>query len=359
MPTEVTEQTILDLLKKVNFPGYSRDIVSFGLVKKITFCEGLVKIELKLTSSDANVPKKIEVDVKTAVSAVPGVDQVNVAIEVIAPKAGPGGAAGPGSQKGKSIPGVKHVIAVGSGKGGVGKSTVAVNLALSLHAQGHKVGLMDADVYGPSIPMMMGVSEKPMARDKKIIPLEAHGVKLISIGVLIDENAPAIWRGPIVSRVVQQFLQDVEWGELDYLIIDLPPGTGDIQLTLVQSVALSGAVIVTTPQAVALLDVIKANEMFKTVNTPILGVVENMSHYTCTKCSHEESIFSQGGAQKEAERIGSTVLGQIPIEPAVCQGGDSGKPIVIQESDSKAKQIFAEIAQKVVEKVAAKSPASA
>ncbi len=352
MSNEVTEKIILETLKKVHFPGYSRDIVSFGLVQKVTVCDGLVKVEIKLVSSDPNVPEKIEADVRAAVSALPGVKQVNVAVTATPAKPTPTGPRAPGQAGGeKLLPQVKYVIAVASGKGGVGKSTVAVNLALALKAQGAKVGLMDADVYGPSIPMMMGASEKPMAQNNQILPIEAQGIKLISIGFLMEKNAPAIWRGPIVSRVVQQFLRDVAWGELDYLIIDLPPGTGDIQLTLVQSVPLTGAVIVTTPQKVALLDVARANEMFKTVHTPILGVVENMSEFVCPSCSHTEAIFNEGGAAEEAARIGSRVLGKIPIEPAICRGGDSGKPIVAQKTPSKAKEVFLQIAKQVAELV--------
>lgn len=360
MSLEVTKEVILSELKNVNFPGYSRDIVSFGLVKEILINEGVVTVRLKLVSSDPNVPKKIDTDIQSVLGVVTGVTRIDVEIEIGSPKASPGGPGKPGQAgNAQALTGVKHVIAVASGKGGVGKSTVAVNLALALKVQGAKVGLMDADVYGPSVPMMLGVNEKPQVQNEKIVPLEAHGIKFISIGVLIAEKAPAIWRGPIASRVVQQFLRDVAWGELDYLVIDMPPGTGDIQLTLVQSVPLTGAVIVTTPQQVALLDVVKANEMFKTVNTSILGVVENMSQYVCSNCSHEEPIFSQGGAEKEAQRIGAPVLGQIPIEPAVCQGGDSGKPIMVQEKSSKAKEVFISIAQKVAESVSKKEVPSA
>jgi len=344
MASELTEKSILEVLKKVPFPGYSRDIVSFGLVKKVTVCEGNVKVFIKLISSDPNVPKKIEIEVKEALNQIPGVTQANVAIETTPAKATPT----PGQPGQKLLTEVKNVIAVASGKGGVGKSTVAVNLALALKAQGLSVGLMDADVYGPSIPMMLGCHDRPLVEGEKIRPLERYGLKIMSIGFLVDENAPAIWRGPIVSRVVTQFLRDVKWGALDYLVIDLPPGTGDIQLTTVQSVPLKGAVIVTTPQDVALLDVIKANEMFKTVNTPILGVVENMSTYICSKCSHEEAIFGKGGGQKEADRIQVPFLGGIPLDPAICQGGDSGIPIFIQDSPSPVKEAFQKIAQKVV-----------
>lgn len=354
MSTQITEQSLLDELKKVRYPGYSRDIVSFGLVKKVNFCDGIVKAELKLGGVNPEVPKQIEKEIREVLSTLKGVRQVNVAIEVSAAKAKGGGGPAP---KEALLPKVKNVIAVASGKGGVGKSTVAVNLALALKAQGQAVGLMDADVYGPSIPTMMGAAEKPKVQNEKILPLERHGIKLMSIGFLVDENAPAIWRGPIVSRVVQQFLRDVDWGALDTLVIDMPPGTGDIQLTLVQTVPLTGAVIVTTPQKVALLDVVKANEMFKTVNTPILGVIENMSDFICPNCSHEEPIFSKGGGLREAERIGVPLLGEIPIEPAVCRGGDEGTPVVIQAGPSKAKEAFASAAQRVIQALQPKASA--
>jgi len=359
MATDVTEQQILEELKKIHFPGYTRDIVSFGLVKKVTVCGGVVKVEIGLVSSNPAIPKKIEKDVKEVLSQLAGVTQINVQMQVTpAERVAPSGASGPPKPDPNLLPHVKHVIAVASGKGGVGKSTVAVNLALALKETGAKVGLMDADVYGPSIPMMMGIEQKPEAEEGKIVPLEQFGIKLMSIGFLVGEESPLIWRGPIVSRVVQQFLRDVLWGELDYLVVDLPPGTGDIQLTLVQTVPISGAVIVTTPQEVALLDVVKANEMFKTVHTPILGVVENMSTFVCPKCTHEEPIFRQGGGAKEAQRIGVPLLAQIPIEPAICVGGDTGKPIFIQSPSSQAKEAFKTLVHNLIHQLSMLTPSS-
>jgi len=245
------------------------------------------------------------------------------------------------------LPGVKNTVAVASGKGGVGKSTVAVNLAVALAKEGHSVGLIDADVYGPSAPLMLGLNERPAVKNQKLIPLEAHGIKVMSIGFLVEEDQAIIWRGPMASGAIKQFMSDVEWGELDYLIFDMPPGTGDVQLTLVQSIPLTGAVIVTTPQDIALADARKGQKMFEKVNVPTFGIIENMSYYLCPSCGYREEIFSYGGGKKSAEKLGTEFLGEIPLNTKIREGGDSGKPIVVLEPDSEHTKKFMEIARKL------------
>jgi ATP-binding protein involved in chromosome partitioning len=258
--------------------------------------------------------------------------------------------AGPQAGHGKDnlIPGVKYVIAVSSGKGGVGKSTVAVNLAVALGLTGAKVGLLDADIYGPNIPMMMGVTKPPEQIDGKIAPAESHGVKLISMGFFVPEDTAVVWRGPMVHTAIQQLFRDVLWGELDYLLIDLPPGTGDAQLTLTQLVPLTGAVTVTTPQEVALHDVRKGMMMFQKVNVPLLGIVENMSYFLCGHCGERTEIFSHGGGERAAAKLGIPFLGRVPIDPAIRDGGDSGTPIVVADPASPQSAAFREIAQKII-----------
>ena len=242
------------------------------------------------------------------------------------------------------LPDVTHIIAISSGKGGVGKSTVAVNLAVALHLAGSRVGLVDADVYGPNVPMMLGVTKPPEQHDKRILPAEGHGVKVISMSFFVPEETAVVWRGPMVHTAIQQFFRDVEWGELDYLLIDLPPGTGDAQLTLSQLVPLRGAITVTTPQEVALHDVRKGMMMFQKVNVPILGIIENMSYFVCGHCSHRTEIFAHGGGRKAAEKLGVPFLGEIPIDPAIRTGGDAGVPIMIGEPDSPQALAFKKIA---------------
>ncbi len=247
------------------------------------------------------------------------------------------------------LPGVKHIIAVASGKGGVGKSTVAANLAVALAASGAKVGLIDADIYGPNIPMMLGVRKQPEQQDGKLLPAESYGVKLISMSFFVSEETAVVWRGPMVHSAIQQFFRDVIWGELDYLLIDLPPGTGDAQLSISQLVTLAGVITVTTPQEVALHDVRKGMTMFQKVNVPLLGVIENMSYYVCRHCGEREEIFSHGGGQKAAEKLGVPFLGAIPIDPAIRVGGDEGMPIVAVNPDSPQAKTFVDIAAKIIE----------
>jgi ATP-binding protein involved in chromosome partitioning len=261
-----------------------------------------------------------------------------------------GGAPNPDPTKGQEdlIPTVKHTVAISSGKGGVGKSTVAVNLAVALAQQGAKVGLMDADMYGPNVPMMMGIRKQPEQQDGKLLPAESHGVKLISMGFFVPEETPLTWRGPMIHTAIQQFFRDVLWGELDYLLIDLPPGTGDAQLSISQLVPLSGAVIVTTPQEVALHDSRKGLVMFQKVNVPLLGIIENMSHFICGKCGERTEIFSYGGGERAAEKLGIPFLGRIPIDPAIRAGGDTGMPIVVANPDSPQAKAFMEIASGLI-----------
>jgi ATP-binding protein involved in chromosome partitioning len=342
----VTENAVREALKKVKFPGLSRDIVSFGFVKGISIDGDTVRVEIVMTTGSAEAGARVEADARAALEALPGVGRVELAMHVQPPQA----AAAPPQPK--LLPGVKYKIAVASGKGGVGKSTVAANLALALKSLGHTVGLLDADIYGPSQQLMMGCTEPPRVNEaEKILPVDGHGVAVMSLGFLMDPDTPVIWRGPMVMKALQQFLEDVEWGELDYLVVDLPPGTGDAQLTLTQQVPLDGAVIVTTPQDVALIDARKGLLMFKKVNVPLLGVIENMSAYVCPHCGHREEIFKAGGGRKTAEELGVPFLGDVPIDPAIVVGGDAGTPIVISHPDSLAAKAFLALAAEVVRQV--------
>ncbi len=341
-----TTDAIRQQLTTVKYPGFSRDIVSFGLVKDIVVAGASVTVQLAITVSDAKIPAQIKADAEAAVRALPGVTDVTVRVDIHAPAQAAASPAGGLPQA--AIPGVKHVIAVASGKGGVGKSTVSANLACALSAAGAKVGLCDCDLYGPSIGLMFGTSERPFADDEnRIIPVERHGLKLMSMGFLLDDAAPAILRGPMVTKYTQQFLRQVNWEGLDYLVLDLPPGTGDIQLTIVQTVALAGAVIVTTPQEVALIDARKAASMFEKVNVPVLGIIENMSHFLCPSDGVRYDIFGSGGGEREAARLNVPLLGQVPIDIATREAGDKGAPIVIAEPAGAVAKAFADIAAKL------------
>jgi len=338
----LNEEHVRDSLRAVKYPGFSRDIVSFGLVRDIRIDGADVHIQLVVTTGEPKVAEQIRDESLRVVQAVPGVASVNVKVDIQAPSA-PAGEIGPAK-----IEGVRHIIAVASGKGGVGKSTVAANLALSLAKDGYRTGLCDCDIYGPSIALMFGGNERPTAdEENRIIPVERYGVALMSMGFLLDDGSPAILRGPMVTRYTQQFLRQVVWGNLDYLILDLPPGTGDIQLTIVQTVALSGAVIVTTPQEVALIDARKAVAMFAKTNVPVLGIVENMSYFLCPGDGKRYDIFGTGGGSREAERLQVPLLGEVPIEPLVRQAGDIGRPAVASHPSSAAAGVFREIAKKV------------
>lgn len=342
----VTQEQVMEALKPVQDPELGRSLVELRMIKEVTLDNGAVQVHVELTTPACPLRNKIEEDVRDAVSAVPGVREVSVKFSSRVR------AAGTGSPDKQPMPGVKNTIAVASGKGGVGKSTVAVNLAISLAQDGASVGLLDTDVYGPSIPMMMGVTQRPMMRDNKIVPLEAFGVKIMSIGFLLDPNKALIWRGPLVSQLVTQFLNDVDWGELDYLVIDLPPGTGDVQLTLVQRIPLTGAVIVTTPQDVALADAVKGLAMFQEVKTAILGIIENMSFFVCPHCGERSEIFGHGGGASTAEKHNVPLLGQIPLEPAIREGGDRGYPIIVSDPTSASGEAFRHAARQVASRLA-------
>jgi len=337
----ISEEEAMNALKSVKYPGFTRDIVSFGLVKSVNIDNGEVKVQLALATNDPNVPATIKNDAEKALRAIDGVRSAKVLIDIQSP---PGGAvAGMGAIR---IPGIRHVIAVASGKGGVGKSTVAANLAVALQQTGARVGLCDCDIYGPSISLMFGTRERPTATEEnKIVPIEQYGLRLMSMGFLLDDTSPAILRGPMVTRYTQQFLRQVEWGELDYLVLDLPPGTGDIQLTIVQTVALSGAIIVTTPQEVALIDARKAATMFDKVNVPVLGLVENMSYFLSPSDAKRYNIFGSGGGEREAKRLRVPLLGQIPIDIATREAGDRGMPIVGEDRQSPVTAEFKKVAE--------------
>src|SRR5205814_8245204 len=337
----ISEEQVRDALRSVRYPGFSRDIVSFGLVKGVQIDRGEVKVQLALATNDPNIPATIKNDAEKILRELDGVLSAKVLIDIHAPPAGAGASVGA-----TRIPGIKHVIAIASGKGGVGKSTVAANLALALEQTKTRVGLCDCDIYGPSISLMFGTRERPTASDEnKIIPIEQYHLKLMSMGFLLDDTSPAIFRGPMVTRYTQQFLRQVDWGELDFLVLDLPPGTGDIQLTIVQTVALSGAIIVTTPQEVALIDARKAATMFEKVNVPVLGLIENMSYFVSPSDKKRYDIFGSGGGEREAKRLRVPLLGQVPIDIATREGGDRGMPIVSEDPKSSVTAEFKRIAE--------------
>jgi len=348
----LTENSIIEQLKTVRYPGFSRDVVSFGLVREVAVKDGDVRVRLAITTADDSIPEKLRAAVTEALQGLKGAQRIDVKIDVAAAPPVPPAGTLPQTK----IPGVEHVIAVASGKGGVGKSTVAANLAVALQQLGHRVGLCDCDLYGPSIALMFGSNERPGGtEDGRILPIERYGLRLMSMGFLLEDDAPAILRGPMVTRYTQQFLRMVEWGELDYLILDLPPGTGDIQLTIVQTVALSGAVIVTTPQEVALIDARKAASMFAKVNVRVLGLVENMSYFVAPESGQRHDIFGSGGGEREAARLGVPLMAQIPLEPLVRETGDQGMPVTAYAPQSASAKTFAEAA----EKIAAACPAAA
>ena len=353
MSNSLTSEVVLAQLRGVKYPGYTRDIVSFGLVKDVQIDGARVTVRIALTTADQNIPRVIEENVTAAVESIPGVSDASVQIDLSAPvsKALQADAAGLPQTK---IPGIKHVIAVASGKGGVGKSTVAANLALALRGEKnqHRVGLCDCDIYGPSLGLMFGTNERPTATGEgRIQPIRRYEINLMSMGFLLDDTSPAILRGPMVTRYTQQFLRNVDWGELDYLVLDLPPGTGDIQLTIVQTVALSGAVIVTTPQEVALIDARKAATMFGKVNVPLLGLVENMSYFLCPNDGNRYDIFGSGGGEREAKRLGVPLLAQIPLEMNLRESGDRGQPLVLAEPESATAKLFLQAAQAIEKKL--------
>lgn len=342
---KLTEENVLSSLKNVQDPDLHRDIVTLGFIKNLTIKGKDVKFELVLTTPSCPVRDQFVADCERALRSnieTIGKIDINMTSSVVAHV---------NVQKEAILPGVKNTLAIASGKGGVGKSTVAVNLAVSLALDGAKVGLIDADVYGPSAPLMFGINGRPKVVDNKLIPIEKYGVKIMSIGFLVDTMQAVIWRGPMASGAVKQFMGDVTWGELDYLVFDLPPGTGDIQLTLVQTIPLTGAVIVTTPQDVALADARKGLVMFNKVNVPVLGIVENMSYFVCTHCGQRENIFDSGGGSKTAAELGVPFLGEIPIETKIRIGGDRGTPIVTMEPDNEHAQSIRKIARNLAAQI--------
>ncbi|NLN12020.1 MAG: Mrp/NBP35 family ATP-binding protein [Acidobacteria bacterium] len=357
MNQELT-QPLWDALRGVRFPGMSRDIVSFGFVKTVRLVEGRAEVDIQLTTGNPEAAAQIRADAERACLAVPGVESAAVEVRVQAPPAGQPGSQ-PTAQNPDLIPEVRAVVAVASGKGGVGKSTVTANLAVSLAKLGHRVGVLDADIYGPSMPMMFGIHERPMVVGDRILPFERHGVKVMSLGVILETDTPVIWRGPMVMKAIEQLLGDVEWGALDYLVVDLPPGTGDAQLTVTQKIPLAAAVIVTTPQDVALIDARKGLAMFRKVSVPVAGIIENMATFVCPHCGKETDVFKRGGGERTAELLGCPFLGSIPLDPAIVVGGDAGVPIVVSQPESAHAAAFRRVAEAVaaeVEKQLAQRP---
>ena len=337
MPT-VTKDQVLDALRGVKDPDLGRDIVSLDFVKDVKTCDGLVTATIELTTPACPAREQMKGQAEALIRAIPGVTQVNLQMTAQT--------IGRQMYDQDILKGVKNLVAIASGKGGVGKSTATTNLALALAGTGAKVGVLDADIYGPSVPGMLGITDRPFADEQgRAIPPTAFGIKAMSVGMLVGEDAPTIWRGPIATRVLQQFLGAVNWGELDYLLLDLPPGTGDVQLTLTQSAPLNGAVIVTTPQDVALRIAKKGLKMFNQVNVPILGVIENMSGFVCPNCSTVHYIFRQGGGERMAKQMGVPFLGSIPLDPRMVEAGDLGTPLVVLSKDSPGAKAFQVVAK--------------
>jgi ATP-binding protein involved in chromosome partitioning len=344
-----TPQEILEQLKKIRYPGFTRDIVSFGIIKDVEVAQpGITVIVTATPNTKPETLAEISADIERMVGTMPGVPAIKVEIEQVAP---PRAAAAMPARR--SIPGVEHVVAVASGKGGVGKSTVAVNLALAMAALGTRVGLMDADVYGPSVAMMVGAGHQVrVTPQRRIVPLQRFGIRYISMALFVGDETAVIWRGPMVTKLESEFLFNVEWGDLDYLILDLPPGTGDAQLTITQRVVLDGGVIVTTPQEIALLDVKRGVAMFQQVEVPVLGVIENMSYYLCRKCGHRHEIFAHGGGARFANELDVPFLGEIPMVRQIREGGDTANPIVAVDPGHPVSATFKSIAAVIIARLA-------
>ncbi len=355
----VTEQQIMEALRKVRDPDRGTDIVSLGMVRGLVVRDGNVGFTLEVDQKRGAVLEPLRKEAERIVESLPGVLSTTVVMTAEAPSRTAGapqghapgpGRPGPATQK-VPVPGVRSIVAVASGKGGVGKSTTAINLALALSQKGLRVGLLDSDIYGPSIPRMLGVSGQPYSPDGKTLePMENYGIKCMSMGFIVAEETPMIWRGPMVMSAIEQMLRDVEWGDLDIMVVDLPPGTGDAQLTMAQRVPLTGAVIVSTPQDIALLDARKAINMFRRVDVPVLGIVENMSYFACPHCGGRSEIFSHGGAKREAVKLGADFLGEVPLDMVIRETSDEGRPIVVSDPSSPHARVYREIADKVWEK---------
>jgi ATP-binding protein involved in chromosome partitioning len=345
----LTEDDIRNALKAVKYPGYNRDIVSFGMVKQAAAKDGSVSVLMQFTGNNAQAAQQIKSESEQVLRGLPGVQKVHVQVDQPATTTAGTAGAGPAGHspwaQQQKVQGVSRIVAVASGKGGVGKSTASVNLSCGLKQLGARVGLLDCDIYGPSIPLMMGIHERPTISESELmIPPSRHGIKLMSMGFLLDGDQPVIWRGPMIMKTIQQFLTSVEWGQLDYLLVDLPPGTGDAQLSLCQTVPLNGGVIITTPQEASLGVVRKGIAMFRKVNVPILGIAENMSYFTAPGGERVE-IFGYGGGRAEAERQGVPFLGEIPIFTEIREAGDRGVPVVVSAPDSAPAKAFLNIAE--------------
>ena len=359
---QLTEEQILEALSRVSFPGFSRNIVELGLVRSVDIDDGAIRLDLELAQVPPPVAERVQVEIRRALGALENVQKVEFGSAAAAGSSPslrvvgsapprPSAAAGGGLDAGL-IPNVRHTIAVASGKGGVGKSTVAVNLAVALARCGARTGLLDADIYGPSIPLMTGLKDaRPVidAESQQLLPFERFGVRLMSLGFLMNPEDAVIWRGPMVMKAIEQLLRDVAWGELDVLIVDMPPGTGDAQLTISQRVRLSGAVVVTTPQDVALADAIKGVTMFRKVGVPVLGIVENMSFFSCPHCHERSEIFGHGGGRVQAERMGVPFLGEVPLDASIRTSGDTGEPVAVSTEESELTTAFLRIARGLIE----------
>ena len=351
----MTPDEIKEALKQVKYPGFSRDIVSFGLIRSAALIDGTAKVSLAISTADPKIPLFLKTEVEKCLRALPGVQTIIVDVAVSAPKAPAGGSNLAGTQSAPRT--IKHAVAIASGKGGVGKSTFAVNLACAIaqvfarEGRGRKVGLMDCDIYGPSVPLMMGIHGRPNVEGDNLIPLENHGVKVMSMGFLVDDNTPVVWRGPMVMKTIQQFVQNVKWGELDVLLVDLPPGTGDAQLSLVQTLPLDGAVLVTTPQIAATQIARKGGLMFQKVNVPLIGVAENMSYFV-DPAGQRHDLFGEGGGASTADALGTSLLGQVPLVPSIRAGGDQGVPVVVSAPQSEPADVFRNIAQTLLNRLA-------
>ena len=349
MTPALNEETIMTALKRVPFEGTDRDLVASGIVSGVLIKDGNVGFTLEIDPADADHAGPLKSAAESVVMALPGVISATAMLTAHqkSKPAAPQQAQQQGEQPAMHAP-ARHIIAVASGKGGVGKSTTAINLALALKAEGKSVAILDADIYGPSLPRLLGTSDRPTTANSKLVPIEAHGLKAMSIGFLVDEDAPTIWRGPMVMSALEQMLRDVDWGEPDILIIDMPPGTGDAQLTLSQRASLAGAVIVSTPQDLALIDARKGLNMFRKVNVPVLGIIENMSYFICPSCGEESHIFGHGGAEAEAKKLGINFLGKIPLEMDIRINADAGTPIVTSQPDSAHTEAYRVIARSLL-----------